>query len=143
MPPEPARDVRALSRDSEDALRSSALIYVATQRRNGERSSSRPVWFCYEAQKIFFTTSPTSWKAKRIAAGSPLFIHVGRKDGPFFIGTPEPVNDRALIDRMGSAYAKKYWLARLGLFRPRSGRVTAGKTAAYLVGLTKGRDPAA
>jgi general stress protein 26 len=116
---------------------SSQLIYVATQRRNGGGSASRPVWFMYDQGKLFFTTSPTSWKARRIAAGSPLLINVGRKDGPFFVGHAEPVHDGALIDRMGRAYAKKYWLARLGLFRPRSARVAAGQTSAYLVTLRK------
>jgi len=121
----------------EQALRSSQLIYLATQRRNGERSKSRPVWFLFERGKIFFTASPTSWKAKRIAAGSPLFINFGTKDGPFFIGDAEPVSDPALIEHMGRAYAKKYWLAWLGFARPRSGRVVAGKTNAYLVTLRK------
>jgi hypothetical protein len=120
---------------AEDVLRSSPLIYVATQRRNGERSKSRPVWFLFEGGKIFFTASPTSWKAKRIAAGSPLFINAGRKDGPFFIGDADPVSDPDLIERMGHAYAKKYWLAWMGLARPRAGRVAAGKTKAYLVTL--------
>jgi general stress protein 26 len=123
---------------SEEALfATSQLIYVATQRRNGGRSASRPVWFMYDQGKLFFTTSPTSWKARRIAAGSPLLINVGRKDGPFFVGHAQLVRDPALIDRMGRAYAKKYWLARLGLFRPRSARVAAGQTSAYLVTLSK------
>jgi general stress protein 26 len=121
----------------EEFLRSAQLIHIATQRRNGGRSTSRPVWFMYDQGKLFFTTSPTSWKARRIAAGSPLLINVGRKDGPFFVGHAESVRDPALIDRMGQAYARKYWLARLGLFRPRSDRVAAGKTCAYLVTLSK------
>lgn len=115
------------------ALRTASLLYVATRRGNGERSSSRPVWFMYDGGKLFFTTSPKSWKARRIAAGSPLFINVGRKDGPFLVGRAEPVTDPEFIDRMGRAYARKYWLARLGLFRPRSTRVAAGETVAYLV----------
>jgi hypothetical protein len=43
------------------------------------------------------------------------------------------VTDPALIDRMGRAYNDKYWIAWLGFFRPRSARVSAGKTVAYLV----------
>ena len=121
----------------EDVLRSSQLVYVATQRRNGERSTSKPVWFATEGDRVFFTVSPTSWKAKRIAAGSPLFINFGSKDGPFFIGDAEPVRDSELIDRMGRVYAKKYWLAWMGFARPRAGRVAAGKTNAYLVTLRK------
>jgi hypothetical protein len=117
----------------EKLLLASDLIYVATQRRSGERSSSKPIWFMYDQGKIFFITSPGSWKAKRIRRGSPLFINVGAKDGPALVGKAEAVKDAALIDRMGEAYSRKYWLAWAGLFRPRSGRVREGKTAAFLV----------
>jgi general stress protein 26 len=131
----------ASGQPEEELFTTAQLIYVATQRRNGARSTSRPVWFMYDQGKLFFTTSPTSWKARRIAAGSSLLINVGGQDGPLFVGHAEPVRDPALIDRMGRAYAKKYWLARLGLFRPRSARVAAGKTSAYLVTLMKSEPP--
>ena len=38
---------------------------------------------------------------------------------------------------MGQAYRDKYWIAWMGLFRPRSERVTSGKTVAYLVEVTE------
>jgi hypothetical protein len=121
---------------TKEALRSSDLIYVATRRRSGEQSSAKPVWFYYEdGDELFFTTEPKSWKAKRIAAGSPLYIRVGSKDGPALHGEARRVTDPALVDRMGAAYADKYWIAWLGLFKPRSSRVTAGKTNAYVVKL--------
>ena len=126
---------------TEEALRKADLIYVATRRRNGALSSIKPVWFSYADGKIFFTTSPEGWKAKRIAAGSPLYIWVGSQDGPFVEGHAERVTDPALVDRMGQAYAQKYWLAWLGLFKPRSARVTSGKTAAYLVMVTQAAPP--
>jgi hypothetical protein len=125
----------SVSPDVERALSTSDLIYVATQRRNGTRSAAKPIWFYYDQGKVFFTTSPDSWKAKRIAAGSPLFINVGAADGPAVRGIAEPVTDPAFIERMGDAYARKYWIAWLGFFKPRSARVTAGKTMAYLVTL--------
>jgi general stress protein 26 len=128
----------SVSPATEEALRSADLIYVATQRKNGERSSAAPIWFFYEGDgKLFFTTSPGSWKAKRIARGSPLYISVGSESGPALSGTAEQVSDPALIDRMGEAYSKKYWIAWMGFFRPRSGRVSEGKTKAYLVTLTE------
>jgi general stress protein 26 len=133
----------SLSPATEAALRSSDLIYVATRRQNGERSKASPIWFYYEEGKLFFTTSPDSWKAKRVARGSPLYIWVGSENGPFLTGQAEPVSDPALVDRMGAAYSKKYWIAWLGFFRPRSGRVTAGKTKAYLVTLREGDPPPA
>src|SRR5262249_57688513 len=70
--PVPAR-AASLPPATEAALRNSDLIYVATRRRNGALSSIKPVWFYYDDGKIFFTTSPEGWKAKRIAAGSPLY----------------------------------------------------------------------
>lgn len=126
---------------TEAALKSSGLIYVATQRANGKPSERKPIWFMYDDGKIFFSTSPDSWKAKRIARGSPLYIWVGEENGPFLLGKAEAVTDAAFIDRMGEAYAKKYWIAWLGLFRPRSTRVTDGKTKAYLVTLSEGTPP--
>ena len=122
---------------TEELLQSSSYIYVATQRQDGELGSFSPIWFMYVDGKLFFTTSPTSWKAKRIAAGSPLYIWVGAEDGPFLEGTAEPVTDAAFIDRMGARYAEKYWIAWLGLFKPRSTRVADGRTVAYLVTPTR------
>jgi hypothetical protein len=116
------------------ALQTADLIYVATRRKDGALSEISPIWFALtDDEKIFFSTAPTSWKARRIAAGSPLYIWVGSTDGPMFEGTAAPVTDAALIDRMGDAYAQKYWIAWFGLFKPRSGRVAEGKTVAFLV----------
>ena len=139
--PAPAR-AASLPPATEAALRTADLIYVATRRRNGALSSIRPIWFFYEDGKIFFTTSPDSWKAKRLAAGSPLYIWVGSESGPFVQGTAERVTDAVLVDRMGQAYAQKYWIAWLGFFKPRSDRVTSEKTNAYLVTLTHAEPPA-
>jgi PPOX class probable F420-dependent enzyme len=138
--PAPAR-AADMPAATETALREADLIYVATRRRNGALSAIKPIWFSYDSGKIFFTTEPDSWKAKRIAAGSPLYIWVGSADGPFVQGTAERVTDPALIERMGDAYARKYWIAWLGLFKPRSSRVTAGKTNAYLVTVTHAEPP--
>ena len=118
---------------TEELLRSSSYVYVATQRKNGELSEAAPVWFVYDDDRIFFTTGPETWKAKRIARGSPLTIHVGSRTGPTLVGKATQVTDAALIERMGRAYGDKYFIAWLGFFRPRSGRVAAGKTVAYLV----------
>lgn len=138
--PRPVR-AQTIPATTAEALKSSDLIYVATRRKNGSLSEISPIWFMYEDGKIFFTTEPDSWKAKRIAAGSPLYIWVGAEDGPFVEGRAEPVTDPALVDRMGAAYADKYWIAWMGLFKPRSSRVSSGKTAAYLVTLTQAEAP--
>ncbi len=122
---------------TREMLRTSDYIYTATRRKNGERSSIAPIWFFYEGgDELFFTTSPDSWKAKRIATGSPVYVWVGEKDGPHFVGEAREVTDAALVDRMGENYNNKYWIAWMGFFRPRSERVTSGKTKAYMVKLT-------
>ena len=126
-----------VSPKTKELLQSSSYIYTATQRQSGETSESVPIWFMWDGERIFFTTEPDSWKAKRIARGSPLFINVGSKDGPKLRGKATKVTDPGLIDRMGQAYSDKYWIAWMGLFRPRSARVTSGKTAAYLVDVTE------
>jgi PPOX class probable F420-dependent enzyme len=127
----------ALSPETEAALRSSDYIYVATERKDGSRSAAAPIWFVFDGGKIFFTTAPDAWKAKRIAAGSPLYITVGTKNGPALVGSAEPVTDAEVVDRMGRAYSDKYWIAWLGLFRPRRARVSSGRTKAYLVTITE------
>lgn len=139
--------VRALAQRipaaTKSALETSKLIYVATQRKSGERSTIAPVWFVYENDAIWTTTSPDSWKAKRIARGSPLYIWVGSESGPFVVGTAEKITDPAVISHMGELYSDKYWIAALGFFRPRAERVTSGKTIAYKVTLAEGTPPPA
>jgi hypothetical protein len=87
----------------------------------------------YDGSAIYFTTSPTSHKAHRIHRGSPVRVWVGKKDGPFFEGEARFTKDRATIERMSEAYSKKYWIAWLGFFRPRSSRVASGKTLAIKI----------
>jgi hypothetical protein len=133
----------ALPPATEAALKASDLIYVATRRKDGSVSEAAPIWFYYRGDgQLFFTTSPDAWKAKRIAAGSPLYIWVGEADGPFVQGQAQPTTDAALIDQMGEAYADKYWIAWAGFFKPRSSRVADGKTKAYTVTLEVAEPPA-
>jgi len=115
------------------ALEQEKHIYVSTRRANGEWSEAAPIWFMYDGEAIYFTTSPSAHKAKRIRRGSPVRIHVGRKDGTELVGSATLVSDDATIERMGEAYRKKYWIAWFGFFRPRVGRVTSGKTIAVKV----------
>jgi PPOX class probable F420-dependent enzyme len=131
----------AIPAATEQALAEAKLIYVATRRQGGTPSEAAPIWFHFDGEEIFFTTSPDSWKARRIAAGSPLYIWVGSADGPYVQGEAERVTDPEIVERMGRAYEEKYWIAWLGLFRPRPDRVTEGKTLAYRVRLSEGEPP--
>ncbi len=103
-------------------------IYIATQRKDGTRSAVVPVWFAVMDDAIWFTTSPGSHKVKRVRRGSPLFVSVQGKDGPFIKTKVEIIKDGALADRLGEIYSKKYWIAWLGFFRPSRARNESGKT---------------
>ena len=127
------REVRALSEAARTQLQTAKEIYVATRRADGQWGKAAPVWFIYDGQAVYLTTAPTSYKARRIKRGSPLRVWVGSTEGPSFTGKAEIIEDLALVERMGSAYTEKYWLAWLGLFRPRASRVAAGKTLAVKV----------
>ncbi len=118
----------AFAPDVEAALRTAKHLYVATQRRDGTRSTAAPVWFMYDGQAIYFTTVPTSYKARRIARGSPIHVWVGDPDGPHFVAKGEILRDPALAERMAPVYDQKYWISWLGFFRPRPERIRSGKT---------------
>ncbi|MBU6281506.1 hypothetical protein KGQ64_04620 [bacterium] len=131
-----------LPADVQRDLRESKEILVATRRKTGTRSTIAPIWFWYDGgDELFFTTSPKSWKARRLKRGSPLYVWVGSERGPFLVGTAEPVTDAATVARMGEAYARKYWIAWVGFFRPRPERVADGRTVAYRVKLAPGTPP--
>src|SRR5881409_3710312 len=114
--------------EADDALRGAKQIYVGTRRKDGTPGAVVPVWFMFDGEAIYFTTGPTSHKARRIARGSPLLVWVGRRDGPHFVGRAELIRDPAVAARMAPEYDRKYWIAWLGFFRPNPARVRAGKT---------------
>jgi PPOX class probable F420-dependent enzyme len=116
------------SPDVASALRTSKQIYVATRRADGQQSKVVPVWFMQDGDAVYFTTGPTSHKAKRIGRGSPLLVWVGSADGPHFEGHAELVRDPGVAARMAPVYNQKYWIAWLGFFRPDAERVRTGKT---------------
>ena len=77
---------------------------------------------------VYFTTVPTSYKAKRIAKGSPVLVWVGSEQGPHFVGEGELLRDPALAEKMAPVYDRKYWISWIGFFRPRPDRIRDGKT---------------
>ena len=126
--------VDALDKNIIAQLNEAKEIYVSTKRKSGAWSSAAPVWFWYTDDVIYLTASPTSYKAKRIMSGrNAMRIAVGSKDGLTFTGRAETFTDAAIVNRMGAAYNKKYWLAWLGFARPRVSRVESGKTIAIKV----------
>lgn len=128
----------AFSNEVVAALRDAKNLYVATRRADGTPSKIVPVWFSFDGTAVQFTTVPESHKARRIARGSPLLVWVGRRDGPHFVGRAELVRDPDVAARMAPVYNRKYWIARLGFFRPRPDRIRTGKTV--IVRVTPGGD---
>jgi general stress protein 26 len=105
------RDVRALS--------NAQLIYIATVRKDGNQSTSAPVWFTTTPDHmVLIQTGPGTWKAKRIRRGSPVLVWIGSQDGPAFIGAAEITKDSAVEARIIQDYPEKYLLARVGLHKP-------------------------
>ena len=123
----------AFSANVEAALKTEKDIYLATQRKSGAWSKAAPVWFMYDGEAVYLTASPDSYKAKRIKRGSPVKVWVGSPDGPSFTGKAEIFTDNATVTRMGEAYSQKYWIAWIGIARPRVSRVESGKTIAIKV----------
>ncbi len=114
--------------DVVEQLQHKKEIYVATARKNGQRSKAVPVWFGYLDGAIWFTTAPNSHKGQRVRRGSPIFVSVQGADGPFVKTKAEIVNDGAMAERLGELYSQKYWIAWLGFFRPSRARNESGKT---------------
>ncbi|MBP1684602.1 MAG: Pyridoxamine 5'-phosphate oxidase like [Deltaproteobacteria bacterium] len=112
-------------------------IYVATQRKDGRRSAAAPVWFGVVDDTIWFATRTGSHKANRIRRGSPVYVSVKGKDGPFVETRAEISTDGGMADRLGEIYAQKYWRAWVGMFRPGHKKIAAGTDV--LVHLTPAR----
>jgi len=108
-------------------LNESKQIYVATLRKDGKRSTVVPVWFGIVDGAIWFATLPKSYKAKRVRHGSPMFVSVQGKDGPFIQTKADIVKDGAIAERLGEIYTRKYWIAWLGMFRPSREKIESGK----------------
>lgn len=122
-----AESVPGFPADFAAHLQDAKEIYVATVRKSGARSTPVPVWFGYLDNAIWFTTGPDSHKGKRVRGGSAVFVSVQGKEGPFVRTRAEIVKDPAMAERLGALYAKKYWIAWLGFFRPSRERVESGK----------------
>jgi hypothetical protein len=125
--------------DLHRALEQARQLYVATERKDGSRSTVSPVWFMYDGGAVHFTTAPGTWKAKRAARGGTLHVWIGRKDGPYWTGVMTLQRDPALAERMRPVYRRRYWLAWLGLVCPSGARVRAGKS--LIVSVTPVAEP--
>lgn len=120
--------VQGATPDFNAKLQKLGEIYVATERKSGERSKAVPVWFGVMDGALWFTTAPNSYKGKRVRRGSPMYVSVDGIEGPFLKMKAEIVKDGAKAEELGRLYAQKYWIAWLGFFKPGRARNESGKT---------------
>jgi general stress protein 26 len=124
--------IAAGSARDADALADASYLYIATVRKDGNQSTAARVWFIATPDgQILFDTNTDSWKAKRIARGSPVIVWIGSATGPAFIGKAEFVRDPQIQDQMIEAIPKKYWLARLGYSGPSARSSTPDRSSRF------------
>jgi hypothetical protein len=129
----------ALSERDLKALGNATLIYIATVRKDGNQSTSAPVWFIMSKDNtILIQTGAMSWKAKRIRRGSPAMIWIGEKDGPAFIAKAAIESDKESQQEILQGIPRKYMLARLGIVGPSQKKFDAGTLV--VIRLTQVRD---
>jgi hypothetical protein len=94
-------------------------IYLATVRKDGTQSKAAPLWFTTTPERtILIQSGPDSWHTKRIRAGSPVIVWVGRQRGLAFVGRAELSDHPLIVEQIIKDYPRKYLMARLGLHRP-------------------------
>jgi hypothetical protein len=99
----------ALSADLERALRESQYVYIQSERQSGAFGKPAEIWFMYDGGAVLVGTPPTSWRVKRIKAGSRRArIAVGKVDGPAFEATGEVIRDAALEAKLLDEFGRKY-----------------------------------
>ncbi len=129
----------ALSDRDLKALGKASLIYIATVRKDGNQSTSAPVWFIMSKDNtVLIQTGATSWKAKRIRRGSPAMIWIGAKDGPAFMAKAAIESDKDSQQEILQGIPRKYMLARLGIVGPSQKKFDAGTLV--VIRLTEVRD---
>jgi len=85
-------------------------MYLTTSSRAG-RPGTVPVWLWYHEGEVYFTTQRNSLKARRIKNNGRVTVRVGKRDGPWFEGRAEWVDDRPDLEAaLLAAYRRKYWL---------------------------------
>ena len=76
-------DAAQVSEHDLDALSKASVLYIATVRKDGNKSIAAPVWFTVAPDhRLLIQTGPTTWKAKRVRRGSPMIVWIGKMQGP-------------------------------------------------------------
>ncbi|MDQ6875610.1 MAG: pyridoxamine 5'-phosphate oxidase family protein [Actinomycetota bacterium] len=100
---------------AEVALRlEQARSYWIVTRRPDGRPHAAPVWGVWLDGRVCFSTSPSSVKARNLAADPRVTVHLESADNVVILdGTAEPV-DGDYLGRADAAYASKYVIPRTG-----------------------------
>jgi hypothetical protein len=116
-----AADTYSLPAASSAALAKSPLVYISPLRKSGAESSCHgEVWYFFDQGAVVIMTSTESWKTRSVQAGlDGARIWVGDfgpvkragdkyRAAPTFLAKAEIIGDRAIFDRLLSAYAERY-----------------------------------
>ncbi|MBV8770787.1 MAG: pyridoxamine 5'-phosphate oxidase family protein [Deltaproteobacteria bacterium] len=124
-----------ISQRDQQALSRADLVFIATVRKNGTQSRAAPVWFTTGANNdsILIQTEHTTWKAKRIARGSPVLVWIGNPGGPAFIGKAEITHDSTLQSKILADFRQKYLQNRLLGMGPSRGEFESGEQLAIMI----------
>ncbi len=111
----------ALPKPTLEALGKSPLVYISPLRKDGSESRCHgEVWYFFDGEAVVIVTAKDRWKARAIRGGGDRarvwvgdFGTVGQakeryRQAPTFLARSEIVKDRALFDRLMSAYAGRY-----------------------------------
>jgi PPOX class probable F420-dependent enzyme len=86
-----------------------ARSYWISTTRPDLRPHSAPVWAVWVDGRLWFSTSPSSVKARNIAANPAVAVHLPSADDAVLLeGSAEIVRDTAVPPHVDAAYAAKY-----------------------------------
>jgi PPOX class probable F420-dependent enzyme len=119
------------------ALRAARTIWLATTRPDG-RPHAAPVWFCWDGERIVFSTARGTLKGRNLAAQPWVACHLGDGDDVVLLeGAATPILVEDELTALDQAYGDKYpepvtgqratmrWSDAEVVFEVRPGRVVA------------------
>jgi hypothetical protein len=106
---------------TREALDASPLVYISPLHADGRESKCHgEVWFLFDRGDVLISTARTTWKARALASGREhARIWVGDygrgrrvrdefREAPTFQTQAREERDRAALDRLVTAFGKKY-----------------------------------
>jgi general stress protein 26 len=119
---------------ADDRLRRAHNYWLCTT-RSDRRPHAVPVWGLWLDRAFYFSTDPSSQKARNLAANSACVVHVESGDEVVMLeGTAATCELSGALDR---AYARKYGMHLIGfpapmvVFRVQPSRVQAWKEKSF------------